>query len=75
LILLQNPKIEIIQNLPLNLQIDKIVFNFLVKDGSNFFDCCDANVSEFKTNYGKLNRKFVIKNSLQEFEKNAKFFD
>ena len=75
LILMQNPKIEIIKNLPLNLQIDKMVFNFLVKDESNFFNCCDANVSEFKTNYGKLNRKFVIKYSMEEFEKNTHFLD
>ena len=59
LILLQNPKIEIIKNLPLNVQINKIVFNFVCKE-ENFF-CCDANVEEFNTNYAKLNRKFVKK--------------
>jgi hypothetical protein len=65
LILLQNPKIEIIKNLPLNVQINKIVFNFVVKD-ENFF-CCDANVEEFNTNYAKLNRKFVKNNEKINF--------
>ena len=78
LVLLQNPKILMIDNSPLRLQKRRVYLKIKLLIHSNFFSCCNANTFDSKIySYQAQNQKyfdimssFIIKNDISDLNEN-----
>ena len=59
LILLQCPILNLIPFSPLNIQIGRTYFNFLLKIKTSFFACCSCSNDEIDYNYHKQNQRTI----------------
>ena len=60
LVLIQNPKLRIIENLPLRIQIGKTYLKLLFNKKSSFFSCCNCNINdEINLSYQRQNLNFL----------------
>jgi hypothetical protein len=61
LVLIQNPKVKIINNLPLKIQVGKTYLKFILEKKSSFFSCCNCrnNEDDIIFSYQRQNLKFL----------------
>ena len=61
LVLIQNPKVKIINNLPLKIQVGKTYLKFILEKKSSIFSCCNCrnNEDDIIFSYQRQNLKFL----------------
>ena len=63
LILIQSQRLKMIDNLPLNIQVGRTYFNFIMEKNSNNFLCCGVSENQNYLYYYKQNEKEIQNNT------------